>query len=118
MRKLRTGAKSVGTRAHDAVMEVLVAARIEARLTQRDIADRLPAWLGWMYTTVAKAEKGRRSVSFVEVREYARIVNLDVATVDERATNLAAGRRGPVGKSRKGEKDGGAPKSRAPRKKR
>ena len=87
--------KSVRTRAHEAVIAVLVDARLEAGLTQREIADRLPAWLGWMHTTVAKVETGRRSLSFIEVREYARVVGLDVATLDKRAADLAAGRRGP-----------------------
>ena len=86
--------KSVRTRAHDAVVAVLVAARIEAGLTQRDIAERLPKWLGWLHTTVAKVETRRRAVSFVEVREYAAVLGMDVATVDKRASELAAGRGG------------------------
>lgn len=87
--------KSVRTRAHDAVVSVLVAAREQAGLTQRDIAKRLPAWLEWIYTTVAKVEKGRRNLSFVEVREYAKVVGVTVAMVDKRATRLAAAHQAP-----------------------
>lgn len=90
--------KSVRTRAHDAVVAVLVAARLEAGLTQRDLADRLPRWLGWLHTTVAKVENRRRSLSFVEAREFAIAVGLDVATLDKRAADLAAGRGGPKAK--------------------
>lgn len=105
----RTGAKSVRTRAHDAVIAVLVAARHEAALTQRQLADRLPAWLGWIHTTVSKAEKGRRDMSFVEVREYGKAVGVDVATVDKRAAELAAGRSGL--RTRR-PKEGSAPRKR------
>lgn len=90
--------KSVRTRAHDAVVSVLVAARLKAGLTQRDLADRLPAWLEWLHTTVAKVETGRRNLSFVEVREYAKVVGIDIAKVDKRATELAAAHRAPVTK--------------------
>lgn len=92
--------KSVRTRAHQAVVSVLVGAREKAGLTQRDVADRLPGWLEWLYTTVAKVETGRRNLSFVEVREYAKVVGIDVAIVDKRATELAAAHRAPVMKRR------------------
>ena len=85
--------KSVRTRAHNAVMAVLMAAREEAGLTQRELANLLPAWLEWGHITVAKVETGRRNIGYIEVREYARAVGLDVATVERRATELAAGRK-------------------------
>ena len=83
--------KSAGARARDDVVSVLVAARREARLTQREVVERLPEWLGWYATTIAKAEKGRRGLDFIEVREYAKVVGITIATVDRRATALAAG---------------------------
>ena len=88
--------KAVRTRAHNAVVSILVAARLEAGLTQRQLADRLPAWLEWIHTTVAKVEKGRRNLSFVEVREYAKVVGITIAMVDKRAADLAAAHRAPV----------------------
>lgn len=92
--------KSVRTRAHDAVVTVLVAAREKAGLTQRDVADRLPAWLEWIYTTVAKVETGRRNLSFVEVREYAKVVGITIAVVDKRAAELVAAHRAPTERGR------------------
>lgn len=83
--------KSVRTRAHGAVVSVLVAARKKAKVSQREMANLLPGWLEWKYTTVAKIETGRRNLSFVEVREYAKIVGMTIAMVDRRATALAAG---------------------------
>lgn len=88
--------KSVRTRAHDAVVSVLVAAREKAGITQRDLANRLPAWLEWRHTTVAKIETNRRNLSFVEAREYAKVVGLTIAVVDKRAAELVAAHRAPV----------------------
>lgn len=93
--------KSVRTRSHDAVVSVLVAARIKSGLTQREVANRLPAWLGWTNTTLAKAETGRRYVSFVEVREIAKVVGTDIARVDRDAADLAAGRRASMAPKKK-----------------
>jgi transcriptional regulator with XRE-family HTH domain len=84
--------KSVRTRAHHAVVDVLLTARLKAGLTQRQLARRLPKWLHWRYTTVAKMENRRRNLTFVEAREYAKAVGMTVAMVDRRAAKLAAGR--------------------------
>jgi transcriptional regulator with XRE-family HTH domain len=92
--------KSVRTRAHDAVVSVLVGAREKAGITQRELADRLPAWLEWGHTTVAKIETNRRNLSFVEVREIAKVLGMDIATVDRRAAELAAAHRAPAGRGR------------------
>lgn len=86
-------------------MSVLVAARKKAGLTQRGVAERLPGWLEWIHTTVGKVEKGRRNLSFVEAREYAKVVGITIAVVDKRAAALAAGRHeahGGMKRQRKG----------------
>jgi predicted DNA-binding transcriptional regulator AlpA len=63
--------------------------------------DRLPAWLEWMHATVAKVETCRRSMSFVEVREYAKLVGIDDATMDKRAADLEAAHRAPLTRRKK-----------------
>lgn len=68
---------SIGTRQHRAIMTVLTASRREANLTQRELADRLPAWLGWDHSTVAKVESGRRRLDLVEFMEIAKALKLE-----------------------------------------
>lgn len=60
-----------------AVATVIAASRREADLTQRDLADRLPKWLKWDHTTVAKVETGRRRLDLVEFFEIAKALKLD-----------------------------------------
>ena len=60
-----------------AVVTVLAASRREADLTQRQLADRLPQWLQWDHTTVAKVESGRRRIDLVEFMEVAKALKLD-----------------------------------------
>lgn len=60
-----------------AIVTVLQASRREAGLTQRELAARLPNWLGWDQTTLAKAETGRRRVDGVELMEIAKALKLE-----------------------------------------
>ena len=83
------------SRAHAAVVEALIAARREGALTQQELADRLPAWLGFTEVTVAKIETGRRSISLVEAREWCRVVGVTIADLDQRAEALAQAHREP-----------------------
>ena len=42
----------------------------------------MPKYLGWDHTTLAKIEKGRRNVSFVEARELARVLGTNLAGLE------------------------------------
>lgn len=84
---------STGSRAHAAVVEALIAARNEVGLTQRELADRLPRWLGLSHITVAKIETGRRSLSFVEAREIASAIGITVTELDRRSMGLKDARQ-------------------------
>jgi hypothetical protein len=42
----------------------------------------MPKYLGWDHTILAKVENGRRNVSFVEVRELAKILETNLAGLD------------------------------------
>ena len=79
---------STGGAAHMAVIEALVAARNATKMTQRDVAERLPAWLGVTHVTLAKIETGRRTLSFVEAREICKVIGTTVAELDRSATEL------------------------------
>jgi transcriptional regulator with XRE-family HTH domain len=60
-----------------AIVTVLTASRREAGLTQRQLAERLPEWLGWDHSTVGKVESGRRRLDVVELLEIARALRID-----------------------------------------
>ena len=79
---------STRSRAHAAVIAALAAARTEAGKTQRDVAEALPEWLGITHITLAKIETGRRSLSFVEAREIARVIGISVQDLDRRTSEL------------------------------
>ena len=70
-----------------AVVTVLQASRREAGLTQRELVERLPRWLGWDQTTLAKAETGRRRVDVVEVMEIAKALKLEPLVLFTRIAN-------------------------------
>jgi hypothetical protein len=70
-----------------AVVTVLQASRREADLTQRDLVERLPAWLGWDQTTLAKVETGRRRLDVVELMEIAKALKLEPLVLFTRIAN-------------------------------
>jgi transcriptional regulator with XRE-family HTH domain len=67
---------------HAALIAVLSSQRKGLKLTVRSVAARMPKHLGWDHTTLVKIEKGRRNISFVETRELAPILELNIATID------------------------------------
>lgn len=67
---------------HAAFIAVLISQRKALKLTLRTVAARMPRYLGWDHTTLAKIEKGRRNVSFVESRALARALETNIAAID------------------------------------
>jgi transcriptional regulator with XRE-family HTH domain len=67
---------------HSALIAVLSSQRKARKLTLRTVAARMPRHLRWDHTTLSKIEKGRRNISFVEVRELARILETKLETLD------------------------------------
>ena len=70
-----------------AIVSVLQASRREAGLTQRELVDRLPRWLGWDQTTLAKTETGRRRLDIVELVEIAKALKLEPTVLFARIAN-------------------------------
>ena len=70
-----------------AIATVLQASRRDAGLTQRELVDRLPAWLKWDQTTLAKVETSRRRLDLVEFLEIAKALKLDPAVLFARIMN-------------------------------
>jgi hypothetical protein len=75
----------LGTRAHEALIAVLIMARESEGLTQREVIPRLPKWLGWEQSTLAKVETGRRVVAFEEVQALCEVYGTNVATIELQA---------------------------------
>ena len=80
----------LGTRAHEALIAVLIIARESTGMTQREVIPRLPTWLGWEQSTLAKIETGRRVVAFEEVKALCEVYGTDVATIDAQAAAYEA----------------------------
>lgn len=70
-----------------AVATILQASRREADLTQRELVERLPKWLGWDQTTLAKVETGRRRLDLVEFMEIAKALKLEPLVLFTRIAN-------------------------------
>lgn len=85
--------RDIRSRALAAAVEVLAAARSRTGLTQQEVAERLPAWLGLDFTAISKIEGGRRSLSFVEAQELCRVLGITVEELDRRAVQIAEARR-------------------------
>lgn len=68
---------SLGSGHRRAIVTVITASRREAGLTQRQLADRLPTWLRWDHSTLAKVEKGRRALKMEEFFELAKALKMD-----------------------------------------
>jgi transcriptional regulator with XRE-family HTH domain len=66
-------AKTLRTRAHKALIAVLIGTRREAGLTQRDLAKKLRRPHSW----VSKIETGERRVDVGEFMEIARALRID-----------------------------------------
>lgn len=87
---------------HAALVAVLISQRKALKLTLRAVAARMPKYLGWDHTTLAKIEKGRRNVSFVEARELARVLGTNLAGLELAVDALeSASDQATSGKSRR-----------------
>lgn len=84
------------TGSYDALIDVLETLRKAKKLTLRKVADRLPEWLGFDWSTLHKIEARRRDVSFVEVQELAKVYGSSVAEIDQQAGMIAAARMSGV----------------------
>ena len=82
--------------AYDALVEALRARREALGLSQMGVAAALPKWLGLDHTMLNKIEHKTRNVSFIEVRELAKVLRTPVAEIDATAAELEAGRSHPV----------------------
>ncbi len=65
--------KTLRTRGHRALISILVAARQQAGLTQRDLASRLKR----PHSFVGRVEAGDRRVDVIEFIEIARVLDAD-----------------------------------------
>ena len=65
--------KSLGSKQHKALVELLIAKREAAGMTQAELANRL----GEYQSFVARLESGQRRVDVVEFLELARILGFD-----------------------------------------
>lgn len=70
-----------------AVATIVQASRREADLTQRELVERLPKWLGWDQTTLAKVETSRRRADLVELIEIAKALKLEPLVFIARIVN-------------------------------
>lgn len=86
----------LGSRAHEALVKVLVMARESTGMTQREVIPHIPEWLVWDQSTLAKIETGRRVVAFEEVQVLAEIYGTDIATIEAQAKAYRAALALPV----------------------
>lgn len=77
---------NLGSGRRRAIATVITASRREAGLTQRELADRLPAWLKWDHSTLAKVETRRRKLQMEEFYELANAMKLDPELLFARVT--------------------------------
>ena len=82
--------------AYDALVEALRTRREALGLSQMAVAAAMPNWLGFDHTMLNKIEHKVRDVSFIEVRELAKILQTTIAELDATATELEDGRSHPV----------------------
>lgn len=87
-----TGLLSVGLTSssamHEKLRATLIAARTEAGLTQRQLADRL----GRPQSFVSKYERGERRLDIVELIEIAKALGIDPAAVVAELEAIGAAR--------------------------
>ena len=86
--------------AYDALVEALMTRREALGLSQIEVAAALPKWLGLDNTMLNKIEHKVRDVSFIEVRELAKVLRTTIAKLDATASELEAGRSHPVTEAR------------------
>ena len=65
--------KTLRTKGHRALIDILVESREQAGLTQRDLAARLKR----LHSFIGRIEAGERRVDVIEFIEIARVMGLD-----------------------------------------
>jgi transcriptional regulator with XRE-family HTH domain len=65
-------AKSVFSKDYESFLGTLRRVRLDAGLTQNDVADRL----GWTQTQISKSERGERRLDLVELRNWCHALGM------------------------------------------
>jgi hypothetical protein len=65
-------------------------------MTQRDVISRLPNWLAWIQSTLAKVETGRRVVAFEEVKALCEVYGTTIAAIELQTDAYEAAMSHPV----------------------
>jgi hypothetical protein len=60
------------------------------KLSLRNVVARLPEWMDFQFSTLGKIECGVRDVSYVELREIARVIGTAVSALDQRVDDIEA----------------------------
>ncbi|HZR03387.1 MAG TPA: helix-turn-helix transcriptional regulator [Burkholderiales bacterium] len=76
-------AKSLRSKEHTSLLAILRASREEAKLTQRQLADRL----GWSKSKYASVESGERRLDVIEFRHLAKALKVDPLELFRRWVN-------------------------------
>jgi transcriptional regulator with XRE-family HTH domain len=84
--------KSVFTRKHERLRQLLVAARKEAHLTQAELARRLSR----PQSFVSKVERGERRLDVVEFFEVAQVIGIDAYTFLRTLNDEGGSREGNI----------------------
>jgi HTH-type transcriptional regulator/antitoxin HipB len=78
-----------GSPQHEELRQLLKERRFRAKLTQRQLADKL----GWDQRTISKIESGGKRVSVVELIELAKALGFDPAAAVRRVARHAGDER-------------------------
>lgn len=82
--------KAIGTQEQEILQELLKACRLEAGLTQRDLAARLNT----IHTRIGGYERGERRLDLVQLDEYMTALEIPLVQFVQRYVDEVAKRRG------------------------
>lgn len=73
---------------HKTLVSLLIEKRKEKGLSLRNVTAKLPDWMGYQFSTLAKIERGERDISYAELRELAQVLGTDVTTLATRVEEI------------------------------
>ena len=56
--------------------------KVVLKLSLEEVVDQLPKWMGFDFSTLARAERGVRKVSYPELRELAMVLKTTIGDLD------------------------------------
>lgn len=92
--------KSFRPESHKTLVALLRQRRKDRQMTLKEVAAKVPTWMKFDFSKLARIERSVRNVSYAELREIAKALGTDVSTLSAQVEEIIRAKSGAGRKKR------------------